>query len=45
MLLQSDETRAEALMKLAERDAKSRWRLYEQMAAMHYGAGNGENEA
>ncbi len=36
MLLQSDETRAEALMKLAEHDAKSRWRLYEQMAAMHY---------
>jgi pyruvate-ferredoxin/flavodoxin oxidoreductase len=38
MLLQSDEPRAEALMKLAERDARSRWRLYEQMAAMHYEA-------
>ena len=43
MLLQSDETRAEALMKLAERDAKSRWRLYEQMAEMHYGL-NGNEE-
>ena len=42
MLLQSDETRAEALMKLAERDAKSRWRLYEQMAEMHYGPDNSE---
>jgi pyruvate-ferredoxin/flavodoxin oxidoreductase len=41
MLLKSDESRAEALMKLAERDAKSRWQLYEQMAAMHYGS-NGQ---
>jgi pyruvate-ferredoxin/flavodoxin oxidoreductase len=37
MLLQSDESRAEALMKLAQRDVESRWQLYEQMAAMHYG--------
>ena len=36
MLLQSDEQRAEMLMTLAERDAKSRWDLYRQMAAMHY---------
>jgi pyruvate-ferredoxin/flavodoxin oxidoreductase len=36
MLLQSDEQRAEALMKLAEKDARSRWDLYRQMAAMHY---------
>ena len=36
MLLQSDETRAEMLMKLAQKDAKSRWNLYRQMAAMHY---------
>jgi pyruvate-ferredoxin/flavodoxin oxidoreductase len=36
MLLQSDEQRAEALIKLAQKDAKSRWALYEQMAAMHY---------
>ena len=37
MLLQSDENRAEALMKLAQKDVQSRWQLYEQMAAMHYG--------
>jgi pyruvate-ferredoxin/flavodoxin oxidoreductase len=37
MLLQSDESRAEALMKLAQKDVVSRWQLYEQMAAMHYG--------
>jgi pyruvate-ferredoxin/flavodoxin oxidoreductase len=36
MLLLSDEQRAEALMKLAQKDAKSRWNLYRQMAAMHY---------
>ena len=41
MLLQSDENRAEALMKLAQKDVGSRWQLYEQMAAMHFGA-NGE---
>jgi pyruvate-ferredoxin/flavodoxin oxidoreductase len=42
MLLRADETRAETLMKLAERDAKSRWRLYEQMAEMHYGSNGNE---
>jgi pyruvate-ferredoxin/flavodoxin oxidoreductase len=36
MLMQSDEQRAEALMKKAENDAKSRWELYQQMADMHY---------
>jgi len=41
MLLQSDETRAEALMKLAQKDVLSRWQLYEQMAAMQYN-GNGK---
>jgi pyruvate-ferredoxin/flavodoxin oxidoreductase len=46
MLLQSDEQRAEALIKLAQKDAKSRWALYEQMAAMHYDfAANGSNES
>jgi pyruvate-ferredoxin/flavodoxin oxidoreductase len=44
MLLQSDESRAEALMKLAQEDVLSRWRLYEQMAAMHYSKGNGNEE-
>jgi pyruvate-ferredoxin/flavodoxin oxidoreductase len=38
MLTQSDEARAELLMKEAQRDAKSRWALYSQMAAMHYDA-------
>jgi pyruvate-ferredoxin/flavodoxin oxidoreductase len=36
MLTQIDEERAEQLMKEAQRDAKSRWTLYQQMAAMHY---------
>jgi pyruvate-ferredoxin/flavodoxin oxidoreductase len=39
MLVQSDETRAEALLKEAQQDVKSRWSLYEQLAAMHYGNG------
>ena len=47
MLVQSDEQRAEALMKLAQKDARSRWDLYRQMAAMHYdgsnGSGNGKD--
>jgi pyruvate-ferredoxin/flavodoxin oxidoreductase len=42
MLLQSDEQRAEMLLKLAQQDVKSRWELYKQMAAMHYG-NNDEN--
>jgi pyruvate-ferredoxin/flavodoxin oxidoreductase len=46
MLLQSDEQRAEALIKLAQKDIRGRWDLYRQMAAMHYeepanGNGNG----
>ena len=36
MLTQMDEARAEELMKEAQHDAKSRWTLYQQMAAMHY---------
>ncbi|MEW6405218.1 MAG: pyruvate:ferredoxin (flavodoxin) oxidoreductase [Chloroflexota bacterium] len=43
MLTQMDEERAEELMKEAQHDAKSRWTLYQQMAAMHYGNGNGKN--
>jgi pyruvate-ferredoxin/flavodoxin oxidoreductase len=38
MLLQSDEVRAEKLMKMAQSDVLSRRKLYEQMAAMHYDA-------
>ena len=44
MLTQLDEARAEELMQEAQRDAKSRWTLYQQMAAMHYGNGNGQKE-
>jgi len=43
MLLQTDEQRAEMLMKKAENDAKNRWDLYRQMAAMIYSEGD-ENE-
>ena len=39
MLIQMDEARAEKLMQEAQHDAKSRWTLYQQMAAMHYGNG------
>ena len=41
MLLQSDEQRAEALMKLAEEDVDNRWDLYQQMAAMHFNGKDG----
>jgi pyruvate-ferredoxin/flavodoxin oxidoreductase len=37
MLTQSNEERAEALLKLSVNDAKSRWNFYSQLAAMHYG--------
>lgn len=45
MLTQMDEGRAEELMREAQQDAKSRWTLYQQMAAIHYDAdGNGKPE-
>jgi pyruvate-ferredoxin/flavodoxin oxidoreductase len=44
MLLQSDEQRAEKLMQLAQKDVKSRWDLYRQMAAMHYDGNPEEND-
>jgi pyruvate-ferredoxin/flavodoxin oxidoreductase len=37
MLVQSDEKRAEILMKAANEDAVSRWNLYKQMSQIHYG--------
>jgi pyruvate-ferredoxin/flavodoxin oxidoreductase len=37
MLVQSDEKRAEILMKAANEDAASRWNLYKQMSQIHYG--------
>ena len=36
MLLQSDETRAELLMREAKSDSEKRLELYRQMAAIHY---------
>jgi pyruvate-ferredoxin/flavodoxin oxidoreductase len=33
MLTQSDEARAEALLKLAQADVRTRWKQYEQMAS------------
>ena len=36
MLLQSDEQRAEDLMRSAQSDANRRWKIYEQLAAMDY---------
>jgi pyruvate-ferredoxin/flavodoxin oxidoreductase len=36
-LLQSDEQRAEALMKLAQADVNERWSLYQYLAAQPYG--------
>jgi pyruvate-ferredoxin/flavodoxin oxidoreductase len=45
MLTQIDEVRAEELMRKAQQDAKSRWTLYQQMAAIHYDAdGNGDGQ-
>jgi pyruvate-ferredoxin/flavodoxin oxidoreductase len=44
MLLLSDETRAEMLMKKAEEDAHSRWEMYRQLASMHYRAPGDGNE-
>ena len=38
MLTQTNEERAEELMKLAQEDAKSRWLQYSQMAAVDYSA-------
>jgi len=36
MLVQSDETRAEMLLKEAQNDVNKRWEYYQQMASMHY---------
>ena len=41
MLLQSDEQRAEMLMRMAEQDVKNRWKLYAQLASLHQ-RGNGK---
>ncbi len=43
MLVQSDETRAELLMRQARSDVQKRWELYRQMAAIEYKAQNGDH--
>jgi pyruvate-ferredoxin/flavodoxin oxidoreductase len=40
MLLQSDEQRAEALMRAAKQDIKKRWNMYSQLASLKYGNGS-----
>ncbi len=40
MLVQSDEARAEMLLKSAQLDVNKRWEYYQQMASMHYDKGN-----
>jgi pyruvate-ferredoxin/flavodoxin oxidoreductase len=44
MLVQSDEQRAETLLKLADEDVRFRWNLYRQMAALHYGPNGGDGQ-
>jgi pyruvate-ferredoxin/flavodoxin oxidoreductase len=44
MLVQSDEKRAEMLMKLANEDVVSRWNLYKQMAQINYGSDEAAKE-
>jgi pyruvate-ferredoxin/flavodoxin oxidoreductase len=45
VLLQTDEQRAEMLLKQAQEDVKARWNYYKQMAAMHFGNGQKSEEA
>jgi pyruvate-ferredoxin/flavodoxin oxidoreductase len=40
-LVQTDERRAEMLMKAAQEDVNARWELYKQMAAIQYSKNNG----
>ncbi len=40
MLMQSDEARAELLMKNAREDVRKRWELYKQMAMIQYNSGD-----
>jgi pyruvate-ferredoxin/flavodoxin oxidoreductase len=44
MLMQSDEERAEKLMRQAREDVQKRWDLYRQMAAMQYKENGGSSE-
>lgn len=42
MLIQSNEEAAERLLKLAQQDVDTRWKLYEQFAAIHFNGSNGK---
>ena len=42
MLIQSNEEAAERLMKLAQEDVNTSWKMYEQLAAMQYNGHNGK---
>ena len=44
MLVQSDESRAELLMREADENVKTRWELYKQMAAMNFTANPDEGK-
>ncbi|NCP86449.1 MAG: pyruvate:ferredoxin (flavodoxin) oxidoreductase [Anaerolineae bacterium CG_4_9_14_3_um_filter_57_17] len=44
MLLQSDEQRAELLLKEAQHNVKTHWEFYQQMAAMSYSKENDQKE-
>lgn len=44
MLLQSDEARAEVLMKSARQDVTKKWELIKQMAAMDYSSSQKKTE-
>ena len=43
VLTQNNESRAETLMKAAQKDTEARWELYEQMAAIRYDKKSEEN--
>ena len=42
MLTKSKPEDAKRFLELAQRDAGARWRMYEHLAAMHYGPNGGE---
>jgi pyruvate-ferredoxin/flavodoxin oxidoreductase len=45
MLVQSNEEAAERLLKLAQEDVNTRWKLYEQLAAIQYNGHNGNEKS
>jgi pyruvate-ferredoxin/flavodoxin oxidoreductase len=45
MLEQSKPDEARRLLELAQQDTEARWRMYEQLAAMHFGGNGAESES